>query len=119
MHLSNNITFVLCILMGFVLISFTSHVATKKALFTKPSHFPPIVYDTAFNRLTREGINLGKKLFYDPILSKTNTISCASCHKQEFAKGFCPSENTHMLNKNNSIFNYYYLALRADKFYSR
>lgn len=30
-------------------------------------------------------IELGRMLFYDPILSKNNTIACASCHKQEFA----------------------------------
>jgi len=28
---------------------------------------------------------LGKLLFFDPILSATKTISCASCHKPEFA----------------------------------
>jgi len=28
---------------------------------------------------------LGKLLFFDPILSKDNTISCASCHKPQFA----------------------------------
>jgi cytochrome c peroxidase len=28
---------------------------------------------------------LGRKLFFDPILSKTQNISCASCHKEEFA----------------------------------
>ncbi|MDX8554778.1 cytochrome-c peroxidase [Tenacibaculum sp. 1B UA] len=32
------------------------------------------------NPLTKEGIALGKKLFFDPILSKDNTQSCASCH---------------------------------------
>jgi len=30
------------------------------------------------NPLTIEGIALGKKLFFDPILSKDNTQSCAS-----------------------------------------
>lgn len=30
-------------------------------------------------------IELGQKLFFDPILSLDNTISCASCHKPEFA----------------------------------
>lgn len=30
-------------------------------------------------------IGLGKKLFFDPILSADSTISCASCHKPEFA----------------------------------
>jgi cytochrome c peroxidase len=30
-------------------------------------------------------IQLGEKLFFDPILSLDSTISCASCHKPEFA----------------------------------
>lgn len=32
------------------------------------------------NPLTEEGIALGKKLFFDTILSRDNTQSCASCH---------------------------------------
>ncbi|MFN5025564.1 MAG: cytochrome-c peroxidase [Bacteroidota bacterium] len=43
---------------------------------------PPIPVD---NPLTVEGVELGRKLFYDPILSRTNTISCASCHNPDFA----------------------------------
>lgn len=30
-------------------------------------------------------VELGKHLFYDPILSRDSTISCATCHKQELA----------------------------------
>lgn len=37
------------------------------------------------NPLTVEGVALGRKLFYDPILSGDNSISCGSCHKQQFA----------------------------------
>ncbi len=37
----------------------------------------------ANNPMTLEGIALGKKLFFDPILSADSTISCGSCHKQE------------------------------------
>ena len=37
------------------------------------------------NPLSVEGIALGRKLFYDPILSGDNTMSCGSCHKQKFA----------------------------------
>ncbi|MBI1227265.1 MAG: cytochrome C peroxidase [Bacteroidetes bacterium] len=36
---------------------------------------------SADNPLTDEGIELGRRLFYDPILSKDSTISCSSCHK--------------------------------------
>jgi cytochrome c peroxidase len=35
----------------------------------------------ADNRLTRQGINLGRRLFYDPILSADSTQSCATCHE--------------------------------------
>ena len=38
------------------------------------------------NPLTKEKIELGKKLFFDPILSANNKISCATCHSP--GKGF-------------------------------
>lgn len=34
---------------------------------------------------SKERIELGKKLFYDPILSKNNSRSCGSCHQAEKA----------------------------------
>jgi cytochrome c peroxidase len=34
---------------------------------------------------SKERIELGKKLFYDPILSKNNSRSCASCHQPDKA----------------------------------
>lgn len=37
------------------------------------------------NPMTVEGVTLGRKLFYDPILSKNEEQSCSSCHQQEFA----------------------------------
>jgi len=37
------------------------------------------------NKLTEEGIALGKKLFYDKRLSGTGALSCNTCHKQEYA----------------------------------
>lgn len=39
----------------------------------------------ATNPLTVEGVALGRKLFYDPILSGNRTMSCASCHNQSFS----------------------------------
>jgi cytochrome c peroxidase len=49
-------------------------------LFVVPKNFPKPVYDFSNNPLSAEKIALGKALFYDPILSKDNTISCSSCH---------------------------------------
>ncbi|MCF8243913.1 MAG: cytochrome C peroxidase [Saprospiraceae bacterium] len=39
----------------------------------------------ADNPLTDEGIELGRRLFYDPILSKDSTISCSSCHQLKYS----------------------------------
>ena len=37
------------------------------------------------NRPTKDKVELGRELFFDPILSADGTISCASCHRPEFA----------------------------------
>lgn len=50
-----------------------------------PYYFPPITYTYENNPYTEDGFELGKKLFFDPILSSDSTISCASCHKQALA----------------------------------
>lgn len=54
--------------------------------FQIPKGWPKPNYDFSKNPLTEEGFQLGRQLFYDPILSKDSTISCASCHLQ--ATGF-------------------------------
>ena len=43
---------------------------------------PPIATD---NLLTKEGVALGKMLFYETKLSLDGSMSCASCHRQEDA----------------------------------
>ena len=54
--------------------------------FQIPKGWPKPNYDFSKNPLTEEGFQLGRQLFYDPILSRDSTISCASCHLQ--ATGF-------------------------------
>ncbi|MBK7009354.1 MAG: hypothetical protein IPH36_12375 [Saprospiraceae bacterium] len=44
-----------------------------------PSYLPKLT-TPADNPLTVDGINLGRHLFYDNILSGNGTMSCASCH---------------------------------------
>ena len=48
-----------------------------------PKGWPEPKYDFKKNLLTEEGFQLGRHLFYDPILSRDNTISCSSCHLQQ------------------------------------
>lgn len=50
-----------------------------------PADFPS--FNSAFynNQPTKFGVELGKKLFFDPRLSRDNTIACATCHIQASA----------------------------------
>ncbi len=58
-------------------------VPTPYTLHTPPG-MPPMNIP-AYNPLTVEGVALGRKLFYDPILSADSTQACASCHRQSWA----------------------------------
>lgn len=53
--------------------------------FSIPENFPQTAYHFETNGVTQAGFELGRKLFYDPILSRNNTISCGSCHIQSAA----------------------------------
>lgn len=44
-----------------------------------PSSFPPIVAPPD-NATTPEKVELGRQLFFDPALSASNAMSCATCH---------------------------------------
>ena len=45
----------------------------------------PVPYFPDDNLLTEEGVELGRRLFYEKALSKDGSMSCASCHNQETA----------------------------------
>ena len=48
--------------------------------FPAPKGWPKPVYDFKSNPYSKEKIELGRSLFYDPLLSVNNSTSCASCH---------------------------------------
>jgi len=66
---------------------------------TPPKQYPapePISYSVpgvppmsvpSSNPTTVQGVALGRRLFYDTRLSGDNTMSCGTCHQQEFAFG--------------------------------
>jgi cytochrome c peroxidase len=71
-----------CIVSGF---SFRGKYSTTSYPFAIPSYFPKVPVNSL--QVTVDGASLGRFLFYDPILSRDSTISCASCHKQAVAFG--------------------------------
>jgi cytochrome c peroxidase len=70
------------------LISISAIIIDKKPTplkFEIPKGWPKPPKDIfVTNKLTEEGFQLGKRLFYDGNLSKDGQVSCASCH-QHFA----------------------------------
>ncbi len=69
----------------FLAIALAASFTVRQELFHQPANFPDPVYNTGANPVTDAGFTLGKKLFYDPILSADYTISCGSCHIQAAA----------------------------------
>ncbi|HHZ64458.1 MAG TPA: cytochrome-c peroxidase [Flavobacteriales bacterium] len=66
--------------------------------FKYPKYFPSIEYNTANNTPSAEKVKLGRALFYDPILSKDKTISCASCHSPYNAFAHTDHDLSHGIN---------------------
>jgi len=56
----------------------------KEPLYSLPKGFPELIFP-GDNPVNAEKIELGRKLFYDTLLSSDKSISCASCHRQELA----------------------------------
>ncbi|AEE53143.1 cytochrome-c peroxidase [Haliscomenobacter hydrossis] len=82
---SKQVVYGLLVVVCCSIYAFEEIKTTPKPLVV-PAGWPQPGYDFSKNPLTEEGFELGRQLFYDPILSRDQTISCASCHLQ--ATGF-------------------------------
>ena len=69
-----------------------------------PDGFPALEQPVD-NPMTVDGIQLGRKLFFDPILSIDSTISCSSCHQPNlsFTDGLPLSEGVNGTTHRGSI----------------
>lgn len=72
--------------LGIILFCFAFSKKFATPIYLKvPKNWPKTTYNFKKNPLTEEGFQLGRMLFYDPLLSRDSTISCASCHLQATA----------------------------------
>lgn len=60
-----------------------------------PSSWPQPVYNFTNNPLTNEAVYLGRKLFYDGILSKDGNFACNECHDQSASFGTLNHDLSH------------------------
>lgn len=65
-----------------IFLSVSAFSIYKEEKVQLPENFPQPKYDLSANPITKEGFELGKTLFYDPLLSSDGSISCGSCHQQ-------------------------------------
>ncbi|GAB5398819.1 MAG: cytochrome c peroxidase [Aureisphaera sp.] len=89
--------------------------------FLNKFYYVSIANDTNFSKVAQ----LGKLLFYDPVLSKNNAVSCSSCHAPEraFTDGLITSKSNtgSPLKRNSMTLNYsvfasaYFHDLRAKR----
>ena len=82
----------LFILSIFSLFAFTS----SQIAFDIPENWPTPHYDFSKNPLDKNKIELGRALFYEPMLSHNGIVSCASCHSPfssfTHIKAFCQAK---------------------------
>ena len=80
-----------------------NHLETLQQVI--PAGFPAPAYTFADNPLTKEGFELGRKLFYDGALSIDGNFPCASCHQQIAAFGTFEHDRSHGYNGSHTLRN--------------
>ena len=70
-----------------------------------PEGFPDPVYKFLDNPLSKEGIELGRRLFYDGRLSLDGNFPCASCHQQIASFGTYEHDRSHGYNGSHTLRN--------------
>jgi cytochrome c peroxidase len=92
------IFFVIIISFSFMTKLAESPVTKKDVVLKYPVTFPKPLYNFEKNKLSPESFTLGRKLFYDPILSKDSSISCESCHQRSAAFAHIDHPLSHGIN---------------------
>lgn len=85
-----------------ILAAFTATHKPTPYVFPDLKFFPKMPQSFE-NPVTIEGVDLGRHLFYDPVLSKNGDMSCATCHRQE--KAFSDAPNTFTKGNNDVLTN--------------
>ena len=70
-----------------------------------PAGFPADITVFNNNPVTKEGFELGRKLFYDGRLSIDGNYPCSSCHQQEAAFGLYDHDLAHGYNNQHTTRN--------------
>lgn len=78
-----------------------STIPAERPAIMEPAGFPPVPFPST-NIPSEAKILLGRMLFYDPQLSSTGTVSCASCHRQSLGFSDSRAVSTGVRGENGS-----------------
>lgn len=83
MRLSFGLIFCSIVFMSFIQLGadYKRNVSKKDVQIHIPKGFPKPIYNFKNNPITPAGFTLGRKLFYDEILSRDSSVSCHTCHQ--------------------------------------
>lgn len=85
MKISNRNKAVLIFLSSLIFLGWIANDTTSAYKFSYPANFGNRINIPTDNPTTKEGVYLGRVLFYETKLSTSNKLSCASCHQQSKA----------------------------------
>ena len=74
-------------------------------LFSRPDDFPLPEFEIADVENAKAIFELGRDLFYDPILSRDNTVSCGTCHKPFAAMADLDHQFSHGIDNQMAVRN--------------
>jgi cytochrome c peroxidase len=78
----NRSMFFIFVTISVLLSAYRFGIPMQQSEISIPKKWPKPVYDVSSEAISEDGFQLGRSLFYDPILSRDSTISCATCHLQ-------------------------------------
>tara|TARA_B100000795_G_scaffold248036_1_gene214642 strand:- start:10490 stop:11524 length:1035 start_codon:yes stop_codon:yes gene_type:complete len=83
------------IIIGAFIVLTATYCGVKKNVLDSPEYFPVPHYNIDNNPISKAKTTLGNNLFYDPLLSANNSISCASCHSPHAAFAHTDHDLSH------------------------
>jgi cytochrome c peroxidase len=91
---------ILCLISCKETVNDNNHKEQNFDYLKVPQGFPPVA-SPEDNPTTNDKAELGKRLFYDQILSKNRTLSCESCHRRSTA--FCSTGDQISIGFNSEL----------------
>lgn len=97
-YLKTKFILILALFASLILMTAFDWIKSPQSILSYPRTWPYPHYDFNSNPISQSGIDLGRMLFYDPILSGDSTVSCSNCHFSYTAFTHVDHATSHGIN---------------------